>query len=258
MEQPASRRSCENVWRMYTSENSDPVGAEDARYVTNTTHPEKEPADSGRTGNLVKPQSKEFSAWLETPATCHWTQLDEKETLESINREWNYRKEGRKATEGGEERSRTQEKLTKGQEEGKKKHHHGISAVWGEGARLRVPEVPLYTSRRAHAHYSAVPWWKGMTEPTVHSAYNHVMRQSVAHLTWAGVHNKFCIILNVLRRDSHMCWQWMWAVGRGRIPECLQPTSKRWWVLTLASVSWRRPGPCQGTPTSHTGGTEWK
>lgn len=65
----------------------------------------------------------------------------------------------------------------------------------------------------------------------------------------SAVHH--CAIVHILRRDSHMFWQWTWGVGRVNSCGCWRPTSSRWWELTWAS--WSRPELCQGTPTSHTG-----
>lgn len=80
------------------------------------------------------------------------------------------------------------------------------------------------------------------------------------HSCCAEVHmirsNKCCMSVNILRRDSPTCWRWTWGVGRGRILGCSPLTSGKWWALTSASVSWRRPELCRDTPTSHTGGRE--
>lgn len=68
-----------------------------------------------------------------------------------------------------------------------------------------------------------------------------------------NIENESCSSVNIVRRDSHMCWQWTWDVGQVRTPGHWHHTSRKWWALTSVSVNWRRPELCQAILTSHTG-----
>lgn len=99
-------------------------------------------------------------------------------------------------------------------------------------------------------------------EYTVHSVFTaHMGPFDRLFCLWCKniqyIDNKYCMSVNVLRRDSHMCSQWIWDVGRVSIPGYWHHTSRKWWASTSVSVNWKRPELCQVTLTSHTGRGVW-